>query len=439
MKLSILWLIPVLVMTWGSSKAQNAASYKIHRALVEKYLVKSKELYNFFHIDEKGIVTYASLEDKRNNKPECVIYWDEVKYFTNLLLHTERKIQLSYYLDKKATRFTEKQRSYLQNIAYTPTIPSVVPAPGKLLSGYRIAIDPGHIAGDMEMAKTESRFIELEAGHGRRITFCEGDLTLTTAFLLKRKLEEHGAMVMMTRSSPNTTSSGKTYKQWLRDDLPAILLREEKAGRLTAEQRKALLQTPQSCKIYTQYFLANDLLERAHLINSFKPDITVVIHFNADPEKKHLNQPTKKNYSMVFIPGAFLKGELNTPEGRLDFLRLLLLDNMNKSQKLSEMIQNEFVTRLKVPAIPPDNQLAYLKNYSTYVSRGVYARNLGLCRLINSPICYGESMYQDNEKEMFLLGTNDLQNNKPSPRIVEVADAYFAGIIKYFENLKQGK
>jgi hypothetical protein len=133
---------------------------------------------------------------------------------------------------------------------------------------------------------------------------------------------------------------------------------------------------------------------------------------------------------MAFIQGAFLREELNNSEQRLDFLRLLITNNFDKSLKISKLVMKEFEQKLHVPAVK-DNSLYYLKHFSTLHSKGVYGRNLGLCRRIVSPICYGESLCQDNEKELQWLKVNQLQ--KPAPRIIEVAEAYFQAILKYFK------
>ena len=109
----------------------------------------------------------------------------------------------------------------------------------------------------------------------------------------------------------------------------------------------------------------------------------------------------------------------------------MLLGNLERSILLAKFIQQEFVETLQVPAIPAENALAYLNKASIYVDLGVYARNLGLCRLINSPIAYGESMYQDCETELTELHKNN-ENNKPAKRVEQVAEAYYKGILRYF-------
>ena len=58
-----------------------------------------------------------------------------------------------------------------------------------------------------------------------------------------------------------------------------------------------------------------------------------------------------------------------------------------------------FRTTWNIP-IAQKNDADYLKdNCIKTPSNGVYCRNLVLCRTINSPLVYGECLYQDNINE----------------------------------------
>jgi len=140
---------------------------------------------------------------------------------------------------------------------------------------------------------------------------------------------------------------------------------------------------------------------------------------------------------MIFVPGSYLAGELSTPIERFDFLRTLLTDHMQESTLLSSFIMDEFESRLKVPAISDYQAPRYLTQNSKKVKKGIYARNLRLCRLLNTPVCYGESLLQDNKQELLWLSENDLKNGIIAPRLITVANAYLVGIKKYVEVLKQ--
>jgi N-acetylmuramoyl-L-alanine amidase len=387
-------------------------------------MVKSKHIANYYSIDAKGIAMYASASDKKKNNPECLIYWDEIELYKNLIHSKDKKEQLEYYKSKKDKRFTiiEKRRLSLGNM---PPQKSISKSKGKKLQGYKIAIDPGHIAGSMDIAKIEHRFIEMDV-KGKKVSFCEGDLTLRVANLLKEKLERQGATVFLTRSRPNTTSYGNSFKHWRKTYMPEIMNEALARKKISKWERNRLLLRARDSEIFHDYFLPRDLEMRASLINAFNPDITIVIHFNAAPKKKKWDMPVKENYNMVFMPGAFLADDLSNPAERMEFLNLLVLGNFDKSAKLSGNLIKEFSKQLDVPPIPINNKIPYLQKISTFVSEGVYCRNLKLCRQVNSPLCYGESLYQDNEKEAIRIFENK------DKRVKQVADAYYNAILQYF-------
>ncbi len=403
--------------------------HKYYTRIAHKYLVKSKQIESHFSIDAKGIAMYASPADKKQNKPECMIYWDEIETYKNLVLSKDRREQLEYYKGKKTARFSKSERRRLANRfndVYTPPQLRLAKTNGKKLQGYKIAIDPGHIAGTLDIAKVEHRFIEMNL-NGTKVSFFEGDLTLTVATMLKEKLEKEGATVFLTRSKPNVTAYGNSFKHWRKTYLPEIMNELLAKKKLSKWERTRLIARARDTEIFHDYFLARDLEMRASLINAFNPNLTIVIHFNAAPQKKKWNLPVKENYNMTFMPGSFQSDDLSSPNERLDFLNLLVLANFDKSAKFSGNLIKEFTKQLNVPAIPTKNSIAYLNKVSILVSEGVYCRNLKLCRMVNSPLCYGESLYQDNEKEAMRIFED---KNK---RMKQVAEAYFNAVVKYFQ------
>jgi N-acetylmuramoyl-L-alanine amidase len=407
--------------------------YRYYRRIATKYMVKSKGVENYFSIDAKGIAMYASAVDKKKNNPECMVYWDEIETYKNLVRSKDKKAQFDYYKDKGKKRFSksEKRRLSVSVVdTYEPPQLRLAKSSNKKLQGYKIAIDPGHIAGSMEIAKLEHRFIEMELG-GKKVTFCEGDLTLTVAKILKEKLEKEGATVFLTRSQPNTTAYGNSFKHWRKTYLPSILNDLFARKKISKWERNRLLNRARDTEILHDYFLPRDLEMRAALVNAFNPDLTIIIHFNAAPKKKKWNMPVKENYNMTFMSGGFFADDLSTPMERMEFLNLLVLANFDKSALFSSHVIKEFTKQLNVPAIPIKNNIPYLNKISVFVSQGVYCRNLKLCRVLNSPLCYGESLYQDNEKEALLIFAD---KNK---RMNQVATAYFNAVLKYFQGEKK--
>ena len=146
----------------------------------------------------------------------------------------------------------------------------------------------------------------------------------------------------------------------------------------------------------------------------------------------------QSNYNLAFIPGAFCKGELDQPQDRYEFLRLLLTDDLDRSLQLSQHIIAQFVAKLQVPLISPKEKTSYTQSSCLIQSPGIYCRNLALTRLVHSPICYGETLIQNHIEEAFLLGAEDdyILGIPCSKRVLEVAEAYFEGIKSYFASIE---
>ena len=86
------------------------------------------------------------------------------------------------------------------------------------LNDLKVMIDPGHIAGNMGMARTEQKFLHFTKQHNSTlkqdsIDIAEGVLTYQTARILKHLLEEKGVTVGLTRKE-NSTSFGYSFEEW---------------------------------------------------------------------------------------------------------------------------------------------------------------------------------------------------------------------------------
>jgi hypothetical protein len=178
------------------------------------------------------------------------------------------------------------------------------------------------------------------------------------------------------------------------------------------------------------------MAKRAEAINAFKPDITLILHYNASSgvENKPSNAyTTPSNYNLVFIPGAFRKNDLNLEEDRYEFLRLLVSQDVEESLLLSKYITAEFTKVLKIPLIL-DNKNEYENGLCLKQAEGIYSRNLLLTRRIHGPLCYGETLIQNNPEEMKRLAAQDSEvSGIPcSKRVKEVAMAYYKGVKNYF-------
>lgn len=286
------------------------------------------------------------------------------------------------------------------------------------LVGVKIAIDPGHFGGDY--AHLEERFIDIPPSLERKgaIQFDEGTLSLLTALYLKVLLEKEGAAVMLTRDQVGKGVYPDDFFDWLKKH-PYLW-----SGEVALH------------KLFRDYYNRLDLRARAAKINAFEPDLSVIIHYNShagnnDVSSNHEVVPN--NFNMVFVGGAFHGHELNDRESRFEFFRLLVTGDFDNSVKLSRAILQNLETKLHVPCVLASDGARYLDRVCHKIEAGLYARNLALTRLVHGPLCYGESLVQNNIDECLNLARSDFVINgmRCSSRIKEVAEAYFEGIQDY--------
>ncbi|MGD1841352.1 MAG: N-acetylmuramoyl-L-alanine amidase [Thermonemataceae bacterium] len=406
-------MLLIILALWNliSVKAQNpiAAHFKDK---LEKYLVKHPQVRDHIVVNDRGVYMFASLQEKRANKPEYVFSWQQVTLFKQLC---SRAPQVARQLYLKNVPFNLPD-SLKKTVRSHPTPLDTLP-----LRGVRIAIDPGHFAGDEKTARMEGRYIDITLANGTRVLFYESVLAWGTAKVLEKKLEAAGAKVLITRQKANLTALDMTFQQWY-----------ARYVRAQTSRGKRYLSPKQA---FRQVLRAQDFKARVLKINAFQPDLTLIIHYNVDATNSPWQQPTNKNFAMAFVGGAFYQEELNTPEKRFQLLRLLLTEDVEKSVRLSGHILQEHRRVLQVPTIEEPNQQSYLDKYCLYTgTKGVYTRNLSLSREIFGALCYGESLLQDNIQEIQQLNQKSFVIDKwyfPA-RVNQVAEAYYRGIKNYW-------
>ena len=427
---------PVLILIYLFCLLPSAYSQNFQKQPAEvqnrinTYLDKEKKLSGFYAIFNTGICIYSSPEKKLKNEAEFKLDWTDLDYFQQLLSVGE--YAAAYGLAHHGTSTIDIQvRKNSKDTSYRK--PDSAP-----LKGIRIALDPGHTAGDMEAGKVEQKFIDIPADsirHTPEISLVEGHLTLCTALFLKKQLEDAGAIVFMTHDIPNGTAFGQTFEQWLKTDLGHALDSLVSCKKITKE-KKAFYKTKASKRtVFFDIFKDIELKKRAEIINAFNPAATIIIHYNVDEKNTDWKRLSDKNFTMAFIGGAMLPANLNKAENRFDFLRMALSENLDKSEKLSSKVVSSFSKNLHIPHASK-NDAVYLKdNCLSTPSQGVFCRNLVLTRLIYGPLVYGETLYQDNKQEAPALMKEDIQINgiPTSSRIKEVANAYYLGILDYFK------
>jgi N-acetylmuramoyl-L-alanine amidase len=297
----------------------------------------------------------------------------------------------------------------------------------------KIALDPGHTAGTKKEAILEQRYISSKEGF-----FYESELTMATALHLKKLLTEKGFEVMLTRRQ-GETALGYSYSYWFRKHFRKELEMDLQTGAITQERFNDLSKATKQ-EVFHRYFKDKDFTTRINKINAFSPDIAIMIHYNASEFE---NSPDRfapevdYNYSVVFVPGAFTNSELSAQSQMDDFVRLASTNTISKSVQLSKFIVSEFNNKLNAKQLLPNDhpELWYLKKYSTYTGvPGVFGRNLYLTRAPKCPTTYAECFLQNNRDELAKLANRDIKINGKaiSSRVIDVADCYYIGIVKYF-------
>ena len=406
----------------------------ISEAELARIIAKAPEVYDYYSFDNEGVNIYASSEDKAMMRAECKVFYEEFGIFNRLFKSADLESLKIIYNNKDTSKIElSHYDNYLsENKFENNKLEGALP-----LSGIKIALDPGHLGGEMEMAVLEGKFVRISKDNGKTIhEFNEGNIALETAKILAKKLIAQGAKVILSRDKEGISAFNKTYEEWLKNDFKKALNTEFEAERIDKAQYNFLSKKADKKKIFHEFFKGLEIKERAKKINAFHPDLCIIIHYNVDEEnywardrKKNLMTSTEQNYSMVFMPGAFLSHELDEIEERIQLLRLLITNDVAASMRLSGYVADEFANFLEVPPISHLSEMGYIKRVSVYTGiPGVFARNLALTRMIHSPVCYGEPLCQDNENEFIKLA--DKQNKE---RVREVAEAYYNGIMNYFE------
>jgi N-acetylmuramoyl-L-alanine amidase len=376
---------------------------------------------------EKDVLFLTSGGTKR-----VAFYEDEIPLIASYFENSGVNEQDEFLRKKGLRKFTKSQLDSLKK-----TIPPPYAAGGSgvlPLKEVRIAIDPGHFGTTLEEAKVEQKYLFFP-GSNDTVKLFESALTFNTATILRSMLEEQGATVMMTRNQANHTSFGSTFFDWLKNDKKRTLDSLRSAGQLTPS-RYNLLMKAQPYNFFWDFFRDYDLGNRAKKINEFHPHVTVIIHYNVDEKNVPWTTHTKKNFTMAFIGGAFTSDNLERSEGRVNFVRLLLSDQLDRSQKLAKQTVFNFNRNLGIEIARPEDADYLKSNCLTTSSPGVFCRNLALCRKINSPLVYGESLYQDNEKESYLLMRSDLDKYgiKTNERLHKVALSYDQAVLEFLKD-----
>lgn len=387
----------------------------------EKYLLKNP-ISDYHQIDFKndGLYFYQDSTARSKKHFQFFIKWTEIEYLKKDFESRNYKELFDFFLtNTKYSKQTQKGNKPRHN--------------NKV---YKVAISPGHLARNFQEAKYEKKYIDFENSN---IKFYEADLNLKTALLLRKKLEKKGFEVYLTRNQiqPDIWNSG--YESWKDTKFELTLNQALESKELSEKQVQWFKEEANESDIFKYLYARYELRERAKRINEFVPDISIMIHYNVDEKNTDWKKPTNKNYSMAFVPGSFLKNELNSSTDQFEFLRLLVTDDINESIRLSSNFIKSFNQKTSIP-IAENTNAEYLDSFCIQTSeKGVYARNLAMTRLVHSPLLYGEPLYQDNFKVSKSLNkyNPNKKNRRDSKYIRKSVKSYYQAILNYFKEEKK--
>lgn len=399
----------------------------------DSYLNFRGSLNNLVKFDDQSISIY------HNGKKEFSIYANELAMMAEFFEHTSLKQQMELLKLKGNAKYSKRQRDsvwiYVDDRKKLPKKRKGLP-----LQGYRVALDPGHFAVAMDEAEIEGKYLcfvkDSLSNVKDTVKVFESELTYNTAQMIKKMLEEQGASVMISRDAQEHTSFNCTYTDWFNKHRQRVLDSCSNTNYISKEKRNKLMSLDEK-RFFWEFFRDWDLLNRANVINRFNPHVTAIIHYNVDEKNEPWKSTSPKNFTMSFIGGAFTSENFEKAETRIHFLRLLLTRQLDQSEKLASNTTQNFSKMLEIP-IATATSATYLKdNCIPLKSPGVFSRNLILCRLINSPIVYGEALYQDNEKECVNLMKKDMEKCgvMTNQRLVKCAISYFNGLNQFLKTL----
>jgi N-acetylmuramoyl-L-alanine amidase len=175
------------------------------------YFFKDHSIKNYVAITKDSLLVYASpLAKSKKAKREIALSWKQVKILSTFINKLSVK-ELESLLAMKKDSLDFYMAKYSTDAILLQALPQTS------LKGLRVAIDPGHIGGTYGMGKSESRCMTLycdSINKADSIRLIEGNLTFFTALILKKKLEDDGAEVMLTRKDTGISALDITYYKW---------------------------------------------------------------------------------------------------------------------------------------------------------------------------------------------------------------------------------
>jgi N-acetylmuramoyl-L-alanine amidase len=304
------------------------------------------------------------------------------------------------------------------------------------LSGFTIAIDPGHLGGDW--AKMEERWFQI----GNSMPVKEGDLTLRVAQILAPRLENLGAKVTLIRSAPGPVTDSRPdhlsaqAADSLRDRgvtnvLPSYTGPADPNREMSVQWEAERL-----------FYRIDEIHKRAEIVNEkIKPDLVICLHFNAEPwgEPAHALL-VQVNHLHLLINGAYSSSELGYDDQRFAMLLKLLERSYPEEVTCSEAVAKSMA---EVTGLPPF-RYSTPNAKSVGISGYVWARNLLANRLYECPVIYIEPYVMNSEETFARIQAGEYEGLRNfggvmRPNIFEeYVDGVVEGLAAYFRSAGSG-
>lgn len=304
----------------------------------------------------------------------------------------------------------------------------------------RIALDPGHIGG--EWARMEERFFfaSLKEGEKPLPPIQEAAANLLVARLLKERLEKLGAEVLMVKNNfePVTKKRPEDFRARAEQDVDKVLRGDAEFEKLHPLQREAHRADLVRKRMELLFYRNDEIQARAELVNRWKPDVTLCIHFDAKGWTSEKDKLTDDNRLVVFVHGNYLPSELESEEGKLGLFAKLLEGSAETELKLADSISRALAKATGLPPTdkhPPDGSSGWLQlGENPYV----YARNLLANRLFQGPVIFLEPYYQNNRivYQRILAGDyegeREIAGKKYRSIYRDYADGVVEGLLEFY-------
>lgn len=305
------------------------------------------------------------------------------------------------------------------------------------LSDLRIALDPGHIGG--QFARMEGRWFQIE----EQPPIMEGEIVLEIAFLLKERLEQLGAEVVLVRERNEPVTARRP------DDLQGEARRQLIAQGVSnpapsyspgdGHERAMTVQFVAEQLFYR----SSEIRERARLINEvIRPDITLCLHLNAEAWGDPANPDfVDANHLHVLINGAYSYRELAQDDTRFEMLQRLFQRIHEEELALGDTVARAMAEATGLPPYTYTSPAAQQVNDNPYL----WARNLLANRLFMNPVLFLEPYVMNHHETHDRLQAGDylgrtMINGRLQPSLhQDYVNGVVNGLVRYYTRHRDGR